>query len=215
MARSRRFLPAFLFLGLAVSGLSEERAGIRKTDTPKLNSERIEERFGSYGIEVLEHAPVRVSKLYSIHGEEKICRTFAIVSFTEPAAKDLQPALTRIKAGASLGATLKKAGWKVEKEPLHIGTIPAGPRFRKLAKLEQSPDLAVSIYRLHATREEVNHEVATVIEIHHPEYLDEQQLRELHSSVWHQEQIPIEKLRELLRLATAKMENAETPSISR
>jgi len=45
-----------------------------------LNSERIEQRFGSYGITVLEQSDLtRVSNLYTLEEERETCRTFAIV----------------------------------------------------------------------------------------------------------------------------------------
>ena len=46
-----------------------------------LNSERIAEKFGNYGIEVLEQNPLRVSSLYSVEHGQRVCRTFAIVMF--------------------------------------------------------------------------------------------------------------------------------------
>src|SRR5690606_34722880 len=52
-----------------------------------LNSERIERRFGSYGIDVLQSdGRYRVSNLYSVHDGAKICRTFAVVAY--PARPD-------------------------------------------------------------------------------------------------------------------------------
>ena len=50
-----------------------------------LNSDRIEQRFGSYGIEVLaSEAGLRRSNLFSYEGDTAICRTYAVVQFAEP-----------------------------------------------------------------------------------------------------------------------------------
>lgn len=189
---------------ITLSGFGEDAApSVRGLAKPLLNSERIEAKFGSYGIDVLEHAPHRVSMLYSTQEGAKICRTFAIVSFVEPVAKPLQSALDEVKAGGSLGATLKEAGWIVEKHPLYVGTLRSGLRFQKLARLEQPHDLATAIYELSASLEEATHKVATVIEIHHPAYLDLAQLQALVPGALVQSRN--NRIGELCRLATLEM----------
>lgn len=156
--------------------------GVRREtnrEQPKLNSERIEATFGSYGIEVLEETPVRVSMLHSLHDGNKICRTFAIVCFADSFPKALRVPMNKVKKGASLGATLKDAGFQVEKRPLQIGVIPSGPRFLKLAKLESSQDLAFFSYELSARKDGEAMVIATLIEIYHPDYLTLEQLEAL------------------------------------
>ncbi len=140
-------------------------------EVPRLNSERIEAKYGSYGLQVLERDPVRVSMLYSTHGQRKVCRTLALVQFADPGPASLANELVRIRAGLSLGATLKKAGWTISKKHFHLGSVPAGPRFQELAGIEGSPELAVAIYDLFVRKGEETHRVATIIEIHHPDYL--------------------------------------------
>lgn len=151
-------------------------------DLPRLNSERIEARFGSYGIEVLESEPVRVSMLYSTHEGRKICRTLALVMFGNTVSPAVEPELRRVRAGASLGATFREAGWAVEKRHLHLGSLPAGPRFAALAQLGEAPDarlLAVAVYELTVARGQTRTAVAMVVEIHHPDYLTLSQLEAL------------------------------------
>ena len=118
--------------------------------------------------------------------------------------ESMQLALIEIRKGASLGATLKRDEWTIKKEALHVGDIAAGPRFLKLAQLDENQDLAISIYRLSASREKRRHEVATVIEIYHPAYLDLEELRELVPAASLPE--PSQEIRELLRLAASEME---------
>jgi len=49
-----------------------------------LNSERIEQRFGSCSIAILpSEAGIRRSSVYSLHGQERVCRTYAVVRFSE------------------------------------------------------------------------------------------------------------------------------------
>ena len=46
------------------------------TETVLLNSERVEQRFGNYGIDVLaSEAGLRRSSLYSVEKDGRICRT--------------------------------------------------------------------------------------------------------------------------------------------
>ena len=68
-----------VLLGL-VTGLC---LGQEAERTP-LNSERIEARYGSYGIEVLESdTRIRESNLFSEHAGGRVTRTFAIVQYPE------------------------------------------------------------------------------------------------------------------------------------
>ncbi|MEM6916849.1 MAG: hypothetical protein AAF491_09815 [Verrucomicrobiota bacterium] len=160
---------------LSQEGLRHER----NREQPRLNSERIEATFGSYGIDVLEETPVRVSMLHSVHDGDRICRTFAIVCFAESFPKAFRVPMNKVRKGASLGATLKDAGFLVEKRPLQIGEIPSGPRFLELAKLESSQDLAFFSYELSAQKDGEAAVIATIIEVYHPDYLTLEQLRTL------------------------------------
>lgn len=176
---------------------------------PKLNSERIEAKYGSYGIDVIEKEPERVSVLYSRHDGRKICRTLAVVSFNEISLPSLEPELKRIRAGASLGATLKQAGWTIQKHYRHLGSIKAGPRFLSFAGLTEPQEVALSIYDLDVTRDDSSGRVATIIEIHHPDYLTLADLREL---VTTSEEPRRKGIQKFLKLATEKMqEPAQVP----
>lgn len=143
---------------------------VQARETPKLNSERIEATFGNYGIRILEREP-RVSVLFSKHDGVEICRTMAIVEFATPIPTPLKAPVAQVKAGASLGATLKESGWRISKRFLHYDTLPAGSRFIRLAHLSQTLPVAVSIYELVASRDEDSFRVATLVEVYHPDYL--------------------------------------------
>ena len=72
-----------LLFGLAPGAETAAQAERANAPSPErrelLNSERIAQRFGSYGIEVLESdGRVRVSNLYSNEQGGRICRTFAV-----------------------------------------------------------------------------------------------------------------------------------------
>lgn len=152
---------------------------------PLLNSERIERVFGSYGIEVLEREPIRVSNLYSYKDGKRVCRTLAIVTFFDSIPEELSVPYQEIKQGSSLGATLKKAGWKVEKRHEHFGEITAGDRFRELAALEADSNdksYALHIYTLWVEKNGENHPFSNIAEMHHPQYLKLEDLKKIYAT---------------------------------
>lgn len=140
-----------------------------------LNSERIEQRFGSFGIEVLyQDAALRVSNLYSLERGRRVCRTFALVRFA-PVPPQLEREHELIEDGGSLGAVMQANGWAVHKRHLYLGEVALEPRFVELVRLMAgiaAPALAVHVYRLSVSREARSLDYATVLEVHHPDYLD-------------------------------------------
>ena len=140
-----------------------------------LNSERIGERFGSYGIEILEHdATVRRSSLFSIEDGARICRTYAVVQFVAHESPEIAAAHQRIIAGESIGATLKSGGWELRKETLHIGSLPLsdnGHRIAALMRLDAPGSLGLHAYRLILDKDSRSLHYATIVETHHPDYL--------------------------------------------
>lgn len=153
------------------------------TESVILNSERIEERFGSYGIDVLaSEAGLRRSSLFSYAGDTKTCRTYAVVQFAEHPDELHVDTQSRILAGGSIGATLKESGWGIRKNTLYIGThgLPPGvSEVREIMRLAGANDLAVHVYQLVLVREQEALEYATILEVHHPEYLSEPELKRL------------------------------------
>lgn len=150
------------------------------TESVLLNSERIERRFGSYGIEVLaSEAGLRRSGLLSYDGETATCRTYAVVQFTEQLDERYDDAHSRVLAGDSIGATFKEDGWDIRKHTLYIGTVrlPDVPtELGRLMRLTGSHDLALHIYQLIIVHDDTEVEYATILEAHHPEYLVEEDL---------------------------------------
>lgn len=168
--RSRKLTPAVL---AAVLGASA-------TETVLLNSERIEQRFGSYGIDVLaSEAGLRRSSLYSSGNGERVCRTYAVVRFTDQPDTCYSPEHARVLAGNSLGEVFKANGWAIHKQTLHIGSFvvahPA-PEIGQLMQLDGGKTLALHIYQLLLARGDQVFEYATIIEAHHPAYLSPAEL---------------------------------------
>jgi hypothetical protein len=139
---------------------------------PALNSERIEKRFGSYGIDVLENDErIRVSSLYSGAGADKTTRTFAIVSYPQRLAPALEAAHRSIVAGGSIGAVFKADGWQVTKTHDYFGQLAATDKLASLMRISEGTRLAVDVYVLHVAKRGRTYDYATIVEIHHPNYL--------------------------------------------
>jgi len=149
-----------------------------------LNSERIGERFGSCGIEVLQHGPtVRRSSLYSLDGEVRICRSYAVVQFLEHESAEVADAHAKILAGDSIGATFKGAGWQIRKQTRYVGStkLPqTGHPVAELMHLAGDESLALHAYRLVLEKTARSLQYATIVEMHHPDYLAENELQKLY-----------------------------------
>lgn len=140
-----------------------------------LNSERIKQRFGSYGIDVFKSPDgLRRSNLYSLEDGQKVCRTYAVVRFDNVPADILGNEHAQILAGASVGATFKENGWTIYKETRYVGdlALPAeAEQLRALMALEDNATLAMHVYRLLLKKDSQMIDYATIIEVHHPDYL--------------------------------------------
>jgi hypothetical protein len=149
-----------------------------------LNSERIAAAFGSYGVEVLEQDDqVRVSNLFSLAAGEKTCRTFAVVRH----APRLDPIVglehAAIVAGGSIGAVFAAHGWEVRKTHLSYAERSASPRLASLMRIDVDTPLAEHVYLLDVVKDGRTVEYAALIEIHHPDYLDVEDLAEIYGPV--------------------------------
>ncbi len=149
-----------------------------------LNSERIKQRFGSFGLDVLHSSNgLRRASLHSIEDGRKLCRTYAIVRFDNVPDNVIGEEHARILAGSSIGATFKANGWTIYKETRYIGElqIPAhAAEVRNLMAVDDDELLAMHVYRLLLKKDEQTIDYATIIELHHPEYLTEAQVTKLY-----------------------------------
>lgn len=154
-------------------------------DRPMLNSARIAARYGSYGVELLARSSgERYSCLYSERQGVRTSRTLAIVLFAATAETLWPQAMAEIRAGASLGAMLQSSGWRVDKHNRHIGRLafdPAMlPAIADLFHLRRRAELALHVYDLEAVQGGRSAAVATLIELHHPDYLGFHALRRIY-----------------------------------
>ena len=150
----------------------------------ELNSERIERRFGSYGLSVLEERPaLRISNLYSTDASGATCRTLATVLFLTPLPDALAGVHRRVLDGGSIGATFKASGWQVLKTHRYLGTIDVptnADRLKILMRVDPSGPLALHVYDLEVARNGERYPYATLIEAHHPDYLSPAALQSIY-----------------------------------
>lgn len=154
-------------------------------ESERLNSERIAERFGSYGIDVVKSGPgLRRSNLYSNENGIHTCRTYAVVRFVDEPDALIDAEHTKILAGQSIGAIFKASGWRIFKESLHIGTARLGDVRHPVAilmQLQKPADVAMHVYHLMLKKDERAIDYATLIELHHPDYLKRDDLLGLYT----------------------------------
>ena len=101
----RQFIFCFLLFTQVATATAEV--------TPSLNSDVIRERFGSYGVEVLSQSDeIRVANLFSGEANSKVSRTLAVTVFVLPRDSRLDASDQVIRAGGSIGASLRNAGFE-------------------------------------------------------------------------------------------------------
>jgi hypothetical protein len=141
--------------------------------TPTLNSDAIKATFGSYGVEVISQSEsTRVANLYSLSGNAKICRTLAVTEFVLPMDPALKQAHRVIRSGGSIGATLRSAGFTINKKLLIKTETAAGGEFVSLTHgsvLIGAP-LYTKVYALFAQRGDRQMPYAVIAEAYHPEH---------------------------------------------
>lgn len=167
--------------------LQEEIVEILK---PQLNSDRIEYFFGSFGIELLhlqscEFPENRVSNLYSIHNNEKVMRTLALVTFEQPVHPLLQETHKEITKGKAIGMALQHSGWKIKKTPTYFGSFYLDEKILQWMQEKQSNQAAIHVYELSAYRDDQTPiRYCTIAEIHSPQYLSIEWLKALYPEQW-------------------------------
>ena len=141
--------------------------------TPTLNSDAIKATFGSYGVEVISQSEsTRVANLYSLSGDAKICRTLAVTEFILPMDPALTEAHRLIRAGGSIGATLRSAGFTINKKLLVKTETAAGDEFESLThgSVPVGAPLYTKVYALFAQQGGLQIPYAVIAEAYHPEH---------------------------------------------
>ena len=145
-----------------------------------LNSERINDKYGSYGVEIL-HADSsrRVTNLYSGSANSKTMRTLAVVDFESAGDPRLAVEHAAIVAGGSIGAVFKERGWQIHKDVVElceqkfsISGLPALAHMR----ISLPRHLAVYRYRFQVVQNDITINYARITEVYHPDFLSFEQL---------------------------------------
>lgn len=137
-----------------------------------LNSERIAQKFGGYGIDVLySSGRLRASNLYD---GKHITRTLAIVDYPNVIDSAFSKEHKLILQGGSIGSTFKAHGWKIEKKNVFIGELSPSNDWSKLYGLMGNihpSKLSIWIYVFYIQKDDKIFPYATISEIYHPDYL--------------------------------------------
>ena len=139
-----------------------------------MNSDKIRERFGHYGVELLEQdTRTRLASLYSLSGEQRITRTLALTRFELPTHPGVEAQDAQIRSGESIGATLRKAGWSIVKNETIDCQVTAGQRFALLGGATLSPEdnVLLRVYTLNITRQDLSIDYAIIAEAYHGEHI--------------------------------------------
>ena len=154
---------------------------------PPLNSERIAQTFGSYGVDVIQSGNEgRVSSLYSGSGADKVTRTFAVVKFSGRVRPVFASEHARVESGQSLGAVFKSAGWQIEKHNIFVGELEVPAKYSLLSELMQLSlprNLATHVYLFVVRKDQRSYTYATITELHHPDYLSVEDLKDSYGEI--------------------------------
>lgn len=139
-----------------------------------LLSERIREKFGSFFVQVLlqdELSGVRLSSMYTEDAGTKHVQAIAMTAFNLNVDPRLQKAHKEIFDGASIGSTLVKHGFSVEKDLLFSGLSEPMPENVSHTLRTDSNQFASSVYDLNVKIGNESVYYCTITEIYAPEFL--------------------------------------------
>jgi hypothetical protein len=173
------------------------------------NSERIQQMFGSYGIEVLENGPgIRVSSLYSTHEGKRISRTFAVVAYPDVVDQAFKVEHEAIVEGQSIGILFKKSGWVLEKQHQFFGEI-ATPLDHFSIDVNsgdvESIRSAIHVYTLLVRKEDSEFQYASIAEIHHPEFLSLTDLASIYGEEFNNHRSENPKISDFLDIVNTRL----------
>ena len=175
--RAHLFFAICLGLVLAACGTQDQL----------LNSERITMTFGSYGVDVLQTSNAgRVSSLYSGSGDDKVTRSFAVVEFAGRIRRAFAAEHAQVESGQSLGAVFKTAGWEIEKLNMFVGEMEIPGKYGLLSDLMQIAlprFLAAHAYQFVIRKDDRSYDYATIVELHHPDYLSAADLQAIYGEI--------------------------------
>ena len=161
---------------------------IEKQAGPLANSERIQIKFGNYSIDIVENdSRIRVSSLCSTHDGVRIIRTVAVVAYPSVIEKAFRNEHDAIVNGQSIGTLFKNRGWEIEKHHQYFGEIETpNDLFCEVANRDgtQQTRSAIHVYTLVVKKDNTSFEYASIAEVHHPEFLQLDDLASIYGSAF-------------------------------
>jgi hypothetical protein len=152
-----------------------------------LNSERIEQRFGSFGIAVIaSDGSKRIANLYSLEGGRPVCRTWATVQFPDDIDARVASEHSLVLDGQPMGAVFKAHGWRISKRNLRIGSRRfdrSDDRMVRSMQIHESATVAYHSYVFSVSKGTTALDYAVITETHHPDYLSRSDLEEIYGEV--------------------------------
>jgi len=179
------------------------------------NSERIRLKFGSYGIDVLESGKgIRVSNLYSIEKGVKTNRTFAVVAYPDIIEPEFGKEHDSIINGESIGIVFRNNGWVVDKRHQYIGRIEVPVTNSEVEAVfgdigETRP--VIHVYALFVKKDNSEFRYASIAEVHHPEYLELEDLNTIYGNVLDDAFEKYEDIIDFLEIVKSKMSISAGP----
>jgi len=151
-----------------------------------LNSERIQQKFGSYGIDVLySDSTTRITNLYSVDADQKIMRTFALVMYPSVVDSALMNEHMKIQNGGSIGQIFKERGWTIVKRTMYMGNLTSSNLYDTVFKMMgdiKPSDLAIYLYSFDVERDGKYYVYARIAEVYHPDYLTAEDLSRIYTA---------------------------------
>jgi len=176
------------------------------------NSDRIRLKFGNYGIEIVENGlRIRVSNLFSTTAGLKTNRTFAVVMYPDVIEPAFQKEHEAIINGQSIGIVFKDNGWVIDKRHQYVGQLDTLSNFSCVHSLfgdigEVQP--VIHFYSLVIKKDNAEFHYASIAEVHHPEYLDLEELKAICGSEVDAALVKDQDTIDFLKIVESKMQNA-------
>jgi len=181
-----------------------------KHSRPLRNSDRIQMKYGSYGIDIIENGnKIRVSNLYSTDNGVKTNRTFAVVAFPDVIETAFKTEHQSVINGQSIGVVFAKNGWEIQKHHLYFGEIEMPTEHygdHCLFSDIGTGQPAIHIYSLVVAKDNSEFEYAAIAEVHHPDFLQLEDLQAIYGQGSNSKLAPDASVLNFLEIVRSKIQ---------
>ncbi len=177
---------------------------------PLRNSARIQNRFGNYGIDIIENkSGIRVSNLYSIHDGVKTNRTFAVVAYPDCIEEAFKQEHEAIINGQSIGVVFEQNGWEIDKLHQYFGEIELPSDMSGTHSVFDRIDThkpAIHIYSLMVKKDDCEFEYAFIAEVHHPDFQKLEDLKAIYGQTPDNPMIASQRVNDFLDIVKTRIQ---------